>query len=351
MIKRIFIFFLLFICCSNRSYSQSVADSISTKPLSSFSISGNVDMYYRYGKNKTSSTTIPSYDHGINLGWINLIMNKKWQKVDLVVDLVAGPRADQFYKKEGQENIFTYVKQGYIKYEPIKNLNLYAGSMTTPFNIEYLEPATNFVYTNSYTNSIIAASFTGLKAEYVFNDRWTTSWGVYSDPDKKVDPNSSKHIMGTLIYSGDKWTTTADILNGRDGDTTAVFMADLYGFYTVNPTVKLGYQFHYMRDKSDRTKQAFEWFSTVIYAQYMIKNNLSVGTFIERFWDKDGYFFGSADNQIWCFALGCKYRVANGLTLLPELRMDTADNPSFKSVSNNREKSEQSFILAALYEF
>ncbi|MBK6563689.1 MAG: outer membrane beta-barrel protein [Saprospiraceae bacterium] len=351
MVKQIILFFFLTMCGFTMSYSQTISDSISAEPQASFSISGNVDMYYRYGKNKTSSKTIPSYDHGINLGWINLTMNKKWKKVDLVVDLVAGPRADQFYKKEDQENVFTYIKQGYISYEPIKKLKLYAGSMTTPFNIEYLEPATNFVYSNSYSNTIIAASFTGLKAEYVFNDTWTTSVGVYSDPDKKIDPNPKKHIMGTLIYSGDKLSATADILNGRDGDTTAVFMADLYGFYKVNPAIKLGYQFHYMRDKPDRTKQVSEWFSTVIYAQYIIKNNLSIGTFIERFWDKDGYYFGSPDNHIWCFTLGCKYKVAQGLTLLPELRMDTADNPSFEHVSNGRVKTEQSFIIVGLYEF
>lgn len=351
MIKQIILFSLLTICGFTMSYGQSVGDSISTEPLTSFSISGNADIYYRYGKNKTSSSTAPSYDHGINLGWINLIMNKKWKKVDIVVDLAAGPRADQFYKKEDQENIFTYIKQGYVRYEPFKKLNLYVGSMTTPFNIEYLEPASNFVYSNSYANTIIAASFTGLKAEYVFNDRWTTSLGVYNDPDKKIDPNPNKHVMGSLIYSGDKLSSTANILSGRDGDTTAVFMADLYGFYEMNPIVKLGYQLHYTRDKSDRTKQVSEWFSTVLYAQFTIRQNLSIGTFVERFWDKDGFYFGSSDNQVWCFALGCKYKVADGFTLLPELRIDTADNPSFDHISNARVKTEQSFIFATLYEF
>jgi hypothetical protein len=310
-----------------------------------------MDFYYRYGKNKTSSTTAPSYDHGVNLGWINIILTKKWKKIDLTADFVAGPRAEQFYKKNDQENIFTYVKQGYVKYQPIRKLNLYLGSMTTPFNIEYLEPATNFVYTNSYANTIIAASFTGLKAEYIFNDKWTTSWGVYNDPDKKVDPNRSKHFIGTLIYSGDKFTSTLNILSGRDGDTTQVFMADLYGFYELNPVIKLGYQFHYLYDKPDLTKKVSQLFSTILYAQFTIRPNLSIGTFIERVWDNDGYYFGSEDNQILCFTLGCKYKVVKGFSLLPELRIDTADHPSFKHFSNGNIKTEQSFTLAALYEF
>src|SRR5687767_13892276 len=87
--------------------------------LSSLSITGSADVYYKYDLGKTKANNLTSFTSSHNtfeLGMASVKLDYKTPKVQMIADLGFGKRAQEFsYNDDG---ILEGVKQLYISYAP-----------------------------------------------------------------------------------------------------------------------------------------------------------------------------------------------------------------------------------------
>jgi hypothetical protein len=345
MKKITFISLYLFFCQSIFAQTE-IGDS--TKSLI---FSGNADIYYRFATNKSTSSTSPSFVQGFGLGWVNLGVEKKWKKWDLMLDVSAGRRTHDIYDNETDPTALSYIKQAYVAYSPTEKLTLTLGSMTSHFNYEYTEPFDNYIYTNSMVFTIIPGSYTGLKAQYVFSDKWKAMLGVFGDSNIKIDRNKGKHLGGQLVYTDGKFSFTTDFFTGKDGDTSNLFMSDFFAEYDFTEKFKLGLQYHVAKYNAVLTHEKTTWFGTDVYASYQMTDKFALGFRGERLNDADSFWFGEQDAKIWSWTLAGHYNITKNFKIVPELRHDSSNKSIFLHAENGFVKKEPSFLVAALYRF
>ncbi|MBK9735332.1 MAG: outer membrane beta-barrel protein [Saprospiraceae bacterium] len=183
---------------------------------SPFIIAGNADFYYRISDLKQSSLTSMILKHGqIAMGSINLELSYNTKKIGGMLNLAAGPRADQFYALDGKK-VLKYIKQAYVYYVPVQKLTFYLGTSTAIIGYEFDEACKNPNYSASYLNSSAPATYTGIKSTYALNDKWTLTAGVFKDTDHKIDVTPGVHLAGMLAYVSVPFNISLSLINGQE---------------------------------------------------------------------------------------------------------------------------------------
>ncbi|MCC6723903.1 MAG: outer membrane beta-barrel protein [Saprospiraceae bacterium] len=311
---------------------------------SPFSVSGNADLYFRYGLNKTASSTIPSYAHARpGLGWINLLTEGEFKRWGFLLELGAGERAKQLYSSEGEDYSFLIQGQAYLKLNDKWKTSF--GAFTTHFNYEWTEPGSNGNYSNTFIYTIIPASYTGLRMDYAPNETWSFMLGVFADSDRRVEENKGKHLGGQANYASEKLNATANFITGNDGDTIQVFMTDCYGDYAFSDKFKLGWELYLMfSDHIANGKSA--WQGLALYFQQQFTPRFSLNLRSEILHDPKGYWFGYTGSDIFSNTLTGKFKL-KPFVLQQEIRLDHADHAVFETKKSNFVHQEVSFLLGA----
>lgn len=325
-----------------RNMAAAQADSTTeTKPIQ---ISGNADVYFRLAQNKTASSTIPSYAHGRpGLGWLNLMIEGDFKRWGFGTELGAGERATQLYSAEGEE--FSFIVQSFAFYKINDRLKASAGTFTTHFNYEYTEPGSNGNYSNTYIYTVIPASYLGLRLDYALNDQWSFMLGLYGDSDRRQLKGNGRHVAALANYAGDKLNVAFNFIEGRDGDSTQVLMADCYGDYAFTERFKLGWELHFMLDNNDDLGKSY-WQGLAIYAQQQLAPRFSLNLRSEWFDDVDGYWFGLPKLHVFSNTLTGKFTL-HPVVLMPEIRLDRSNDAVFARKNGTNSKQELSFLMGA----
>jgi hypothetical protein len=177
------------------SFSQ---DS-STAKKSSTTLSGYIDLYYRYNLNnpKKQSETFNNYTSFTNshnsfeLNMVSLKLEHSINKVGMVADIGFGNRAEEFSYNDDDTRFI--VKQAYLSYTPWENVKFTAGSWATHIGYELVDPV-NRNYSMSYLFSKGPFVHTGLKAEAT---RGKSSYmlGITNPSDLKSANFSTKFLV------------------------------------------------------------------------------------------------------------------------------------------------------------
>src|SRR4029079_7474133 len=149
MLRKIIIFFPAFI-----SFIYVSAQDSSSK--GTLTINGSMDAYYRYNflnakdSGRTNNyTSFTNSQNSFELGMASIKADYAIGKVDGVVDLGYGRRADEFSYNDAGSTVAA-VKQAYVSYAPSDKVKFTMGKWGTHVGYELLDAYLNRNYSMSY---------------------------------------------------------------------------------------------------------------------------------------------------------------------------------------------------------
>lgn len=350
--------------------------------------SGSVDAYYRANltaPNKGDFAQAPGTSFanlpGFSLGMVNLLAAYEGEKVGFVADLVFGPRgADAVFLSTGSANI---VNQLYMYWKPGDRLTFTIGNFNTYLGYEVISPTGNFNYSTSYMFSSGPFSHTGLKADLELTENWSLMAAVMNPTDfTEFNPLGTYTAGLQLGYENDNGGTWLNFLYGDqdgkldedhglvNGETSAgtTFQVDLTTGYNATEALYLGLNATYLTTSAgelyngsaivDASGDAAGFYGIAGYAQASTSEKFALGARVEYFnvFNNGGSAITtdptSGDGNVLAFTLSGNIKPAKNLTLIPELRLDTASEESnFINRSLDPAKSLSSFLFAAVFSF
>ncbi|WP_435623049.1 outer membrane beta-barrel protein [Flagellimonas sp.] len=345
-----------------------------------FEFSGTVDAYYRAnfnGLNKevpvlgiggeqvgtflpTAPGTSFANDPGFALGMANLIASYEGDKVGFVADLVFGPRGEDavFGSPFGSPNI---VNQLYVYWNVSESTTLTFGNFNTFLGYEVISPASNFNYSTSYMFSYGPFSHAGLKADFDLGNEWSAMLAILNPTDfTDINPFGELSFGAQLGYSGQYLNFLFgkqgfnEVFDGTglvDTDVSSLFQVDFTGGFDVSEDFFLGINATY------QDTDGVGFYGAALYPQYTTSENFAIGLRGEYFAAMEG--FGNVagigadadgDANVIAVTLTANAKVGD-LTIIPEIRLDSASEDVFLNSDLELNGSLGSFLLAAVYSF
>jgi hypothetical protein len=322
-------------------------------------IAGHVDAYYRQSSNGVAGKT--SYSDaakGFGFGMANLQLSKDNGKIGFMADVMFGPRAEgtNYYYVGANNSSLTFIKQLYVTYKPSDRAKFTMGNFMTFVGYELAEASNNLNYSMSYNYTNGPFYHTGLKLDYQFTDKFAGMLGVFNRTDTKLD-NGSKFVGGQLSYVDGPFKIYLNGLSGKETDSSTVTTFDVTTSYQA--TSKLGLGFNLINKSATKEGKSESWMGSALYVNYAFTDKFTLaarGEYLADakgklvFVDDKGASYSVADNTITAFTLSGNFKV-DALTIIPEIRFDSAKKDIFYNDLGKTKGSETSFILAVVYKF
>lgn len=319
-----------------------------------FTLNGSIDAYYRVNMNANNSfdedSDLPyaapgsSFANlpGFALGMANIIASYEGEKVGFVADLVFGPRgSDAIFNSPLYSATGNIVNQLYVYWNVHESIKLTFGNFNTFLGYEVISPVGNFNYSTSYLFSYGPFSHTGIKMDIALTDKFSLMLAAMNPTDQTELNPSGKYAFGAQLgYNGQYLNFLTD-----DGAVEI----DFTGGVDLSDSFYLGINAAYY-DYED-----IGFSGIALYPQYLASEHFSLGLRAEYFMETGNYGAigtGEEDSNLFAITLTGSTTLG-GLTIKPELRLDSASDASFNFLDKNLQpqKSLSSFILAAIYAF
>lgn len=340
----------LIILLSSFSLLSQEDDAKTTK----IELNGSIDAYYRANidaDNSFNETTgrpnaAPGSSFanlpGFSLGMANIIGSYKGEKVGFVADLVFGPRGtDAIFNSPLYSATGNIVNQLYVYWNVSRSIKLTFGNFNTFMGYEVISPVGNFNYSTSYLFSYGPFSHTGIKMDIGITDELGLILAVMNPTDQtELNPGGKYAFGAQLGYKGqylnlilDAGAVEIDLTGGIDlsdklymGANAAYYGHDDLGFAGIALYPRY---------------RASEYFTVGLRGEYFMEigNFGAIGTGLE-------------DSDVLAITLTGSAQLG-GLTLKPELRLDSASDRSQNFLDRDLlpQKKLSSFVLAAIYAF
>ena len=341
----------------------------------SFALSGSVDGYYRYNFNnapvdasgayKNNYTSFTNSQNSFELGMASLRGDATALsgKVGATIDLGFGRRAEEFSYNDGSGypvgtgngyNTLATVKQAYVSLTPGKagsGVKFTLGKWATHVGYEVVDAYANRNYSMSYLFSFGPFSHTGLKAEYS-KKTWSFMLGI-SNPMDNVTTTSTTKVVIAQISNGTKDGKFKGYLNYCGSSNFQLF--DFVGTGTISSKFSVGLDATY-KDSSAASSSSSVW-GTAVYLNLDPKPAYGFTLRCEYYDNtKGGYnpfvYQNVIDYNASVFAatLSLNYKVGPFI-LVPELRLDNANQNIFESSNGSGTKSSFTGLVAGIYKF
>jgi len=339
----------------------------STSKKGNLTISGSADVYYRFNFHNAKDsgytnnyTSFTNSHNSFELGMASIKADYAIGKVDGVIDLGFGRRAEEFSYTDGDldqgKNGFetlAAVKQLYVSYAPSSKVKFTMGKWATHVGYELLDAYLNRNYSMDYMFSYGPFFHTGLKLDVTVNSNFGLMTGVANPTDFSTASFAKKNFLGQihLATSDSKLGGYLNYVGGNDQSDAIInqFDAVITGIISskfnisYNGTVKMVKPVGGDNDS---------WWGSALYLNFDPSSVVGITARGEYFGDKNGVAgFGT---DIFDATLSLDIHIYN-LTIIPEFRVDAAKDPIFfkKDDPSNAPsaKSTGSFILGATYHF
>lgn len=327
----------------------------STHRSPSLSISGSADVYYRYDLSRTAANDYTSFTHSqnqFNLGMAGIRLEHSTAKVDMVADLAAGQRQREYASTD--KGIVQAIEQLYISYTPIEWLKLTAGTWATHLCYESPDATADRNYSMSYLFSNDPFSHTGVKAEITAGKNGFMI-GVANPCNYRSIPDSAhnnKNLIAQYTYTPtDKIKLLFNYFGGRDINDNRLHQYDLVLTAKTNSIFSLGFNGTVNRSSlaTEKYSIARSWWGAALYLNLDPKKWLGFTLRTEYFNDSQGVCLPTPSTVV-ANTLSANFKV-DGLTFIPEFRVDQAGNPIFVHANGSPARTAASFLLAAVYSF
>lgn len=343
------------------------AQDDTTKTLT---ISGNADVYYRYnfaGRDITNNfTSFTNSQSSFELGMASIRADATALsgKVGATVDLGFGRRAEEFSYQDGDldqnKNGFislSNVKQAYLTYSPTSNLKFTAGKFATHVGYELLDAPLNRNYSMSYMFTNGPFFHTGLKADITAGPVGFML-GVANYTDQSTATTSVKTILGQ--FSGGVldsklkfYLNYVGFFGSKEGDNPSglesLNQIDLVLLGTISDKFNIGYNGTVQSRKQveGSTDPDGSWIGNALYLNFDPTSKFGVTLRSEYIIDDKDVYFGT---NIFANTLSVNWKVGP-LTIIPELRYETAEEEIFLDKDVAPTKSTFTGLLAAVFKF
>lgn len=327
--------------------SDTTAQTDSSKK-SSTHFTGSVDAYYRYTFNDPpgSANNLTSFTNSKNsfeLGMASVRVDHYVGKVSATVDLGFGKRAQEFSYNDAGTTL-TALKQAYISYAPSDKLKLSVGKWTTHVGYELLDAYANRNYSMSYGFSYGPFFHTGVKADISLGGKTAVMIGIANPTDYVSAPNNTKMVIAQ-ISTATRNDKIKAWLNFQGG--TGLTQVDLVATAIVNNQFNIAYDGTMQSITTGKTNSS--WKAHTLYFNYDPTNIFGLTLRADYFDDRTLSPLLNV-NKVFATTLSGNIKV-DGLTIIPELRLDNATNAVFLKGDATPVKNNMSFILAAVYKF
>lgn len=320
-------------------------------------ISGSVDAYYRFNfanakdSGRTNNfTSFTNSQNSFELGMASIKADYTIGKVEGVADLGFGRRAEEFsYNDKGT---LAAIKQAYVSYAPSEHVKFTMGKWMTHVGYEVCDAYLNRNYSTDYMFSYGPFFHAGLKADFTINKNVAFMLGIANPTDMVTASFAKKHFLGQvhLVTTNGKINGYLNYMGGKDPSDASVNQVDVIITGTVSSKFSIGYNGTSKMVKPVAGTSA-SWWASALYFNYDPTSILGLTLRGEYFGDKKGVAgFGT---NIYDVTLSAGIHIDN-LTIIPEFRIDGAQDPIFYKNSDKlipTDKSTGTFILAAVYHF
>jgi len=318
-------------------------------------VNGAIDGYYRYDLAHTEANDLTSFTHSQNqpnLGMVEVKLEHQTSRFDVVADLAAGPRENEYAVED--KGLAKTIKQVYLSYSPLTWLKVTAGTWATHLCYESPDASANRNYSMSYLFSNDPFSHTGIKAE-ITSGKNGFMIGIANPSNYRIIPDSghaNKNIIAQYSYApGDAVKICLNYVGGRDITDNRSHQYDLVVTAKAGTLVSLG-----LNATINRSSLAIEkyvgsrsWYGSAFYVNLDPKKWLGFTLRTEYFNDNQGVCL-PRPADVWENTLSANFKV-HGFTLIPEFRVDYADNPIFFHANGSPATTAANFLLAAVYSF
>jgi hypothetical protein len=361
MLRKIFV--SLF-ACAGFIYANA-QDSTSKGHLT---ISGSADAYYRYNFHNAKDsgltnnyTSFTNSQNSFELGMASIKADYAIGKVDGVIDLGFGRRAEEFSYTDGDldqgKNGFltlAAIKQAYVSYAPSDKIKFTLGKWMTHVGFELCDAYLNRNYSMSYMFSYGPFSHTGLKIDVAPSSNFSFMGGIANPTDFSTASFAKKHFLGQVhgASSNGKISGYVNYMGGKDFSDMMTNQFDAVITATVSSKFSVGYNGTVKSVKADGKSESDSWWGSALYLNFDPSSIVGLTARGEYFSDKDAVAgFGT---NIFDATLSLNIHIEN-LTIIPEFRLDSAKDPIFykngDSPSTPSAKSTGTFLLGATYHF
>lgn len=326
-------------------------------PAPATTFAGSADAYYKYDFSNidNSYTSFTNSHNSFELGMASIEASHKMGKASIFVDLGFGKRAAQFTYNDAATTFM--IKQLNFTYEFSDKFKVIAGSFGTHLGYELLDAVDNKNYSMSYAFTYGPFFNTGVKAQYT-SGKYSFMVGITNPTDFKstIEAGSTqKTFIGQIAYAGDTGSAYFNVTSGSSNPSSDENKTqfDFVGSKKINDKFSLGFNGTYALTNNDNDSSLDgEWFALVGYANYAVKETVSLAYRLEYFDAKNatpgvGILAGSS---VIGNTLSLNYKVGN-LTIIPEIRVDSASEDIFSN-SDLTPKGLTAFaLLATTYSF
>jgi hypothetical protein len=375
-------------------FQVALAQEETAEEKGSLTLSGSLDAYFRTnfnGSNKGENFQAPATSFanlpGFSLGMANVIATYQGKKVGAVADLVFGPRGEDAVfgsplYSGGMAGSSQMVNQLYVYWNVSDKVTLTMGNFNTFLGYEVISPTANFHYSTSYMFSYGPFSHTGLKANIKLSDKWSLLGAVMNPTDMtEFNLNGTYTFGGQLAYSTEAGNTYLNVVYGdQDGKLNSgdnlvsgatslgkTFQIDLTTGVDISPAFSVGLNTTYQTiapgevftqsEIQDLNGDGAGFYGIAAYLQAKPKDSFGIGFRGEYF-----SVFNSGlsevvglntkgNGNVFAGTLSGNIKVADNLTFIPELRMDSMKEEFFVSRDLNGSKGLVSFLFAAVFSF
>lgn len=326
-------------------------------PAPATTFAGSADAYYKYDFSNidNSYTSFTNSHNSFELGMASIEASHKMGKASVFVDLGFGKRAAQFTYNDAATTFM--IKQLNFTYEFSDKFKVIAGSFGTHLGYELLDAVDNKNYSMSYAFTYGPFFNTGVKAQYT-SGKYSFMAGITNPTDFKstIEAGSTqKTFIGQIAYAGDTGSAYFNVTSGSSNPSSDENKTqfDFVGSKKISDKFSLGFNGTYALTNNDNDSSLDgEWFALVGYANYAVKETVSLAYRLEYFDAKNatpgvGILAGSS---VIGNTLSLNYKVGN-LTIIPEIRVDSASEDIFSN-SDLTPKGLTAFaLLATTYSF
>ena len=354
--KLIAIVIIVITICNNLSAQDS------TKTLV---ISGGVDAYYRYnfankGTNNFTSFTNSQNSFELGMASVRADASAMGGKVTATVDLGFGRRAEEFSYNDGSgsgKNGFvslSNIKQLYVTYAPSSKVKFTMGKFGTHVGYELVDAQLNRNYSMSYMFTNGPFFHTGLKADITAGPIGFML-GVTNYTDQTTSTLSTQSLIGQISgatkdgkfkayfnYVGSYGSKNKQI----PGSLKSLSQYDLVLNTIVTSKFNIGFNATIQQRNNGITNGS--WQGAALYLN--VDPTSTVGLTLRSEYISDSKMINFSTKNIFANTLSLNCKVGP-LTIIPELRIESAQSNLYVKSNGVGSKSTASALLAAVYKF
>jgi hypothetical protein len=336
-----------------------VAQTDSTKPAAPTSpaptITGSVDVYYRYNFNDPKSgftnnyTSFTNSQNSFELGMASIRADHTFGKASATIDLGFGTRAEEFAYGNPEHPTLFAVKQAFLSYAVSDHFKLTMGKWATHIGYEVPDAYLNRNYSMDYMFTYGPFSHTGLRADITLGKKSALMVGVANTTDMVSTTASRKYLIGQFS-TGSSNDKVKFYLNyqGSYGGSHSVTQFDAVLTATITSKFSIGYNGTIQMAKTDTTSSS-SWWGSAVYLNLDPTTAFGI-TLRAEYFDNKKAVVSAPQTSIFDITLSPNFRIGN-LTIIPELRLDAGKDDIFEKSDNTLTKSTVTGILAATYHF